>query len=107
MLIRLAQIVLLACLLFAVGLPPEARAEVYGLKSCGSDRVDRPVAGSAPPRNRTCGFPAYGSSKRVCLQPGVGRQLGIADPDARPNQRVLGQEDFEVLPAQAARLAPR
>ena len=71
-----------------------------------SDRVGRPVTGSAPPRNRTCGFPAYGSSERVVFQPGVRRQLGIADPDSRPNQRVLSQEDFEVLPGQPALLAP-
>jgi len=29
------------------------------------DRVGRPATGSAPPQNRTCGLPAYGSSKRV------------------------------------------
>ena len=63
-----------------------------------SDRVGRPVTGPAPPRNRTCGFPAYGSSERVCLQPDVGRQLGIADPNSRPHQRVLLQEGLELLP---------
>ena len=27
------------------------------------DRVDRLISESAPPKNRTCGFPAYGSSE--------------------------------------------
>jgi hypothetical protein len=35
------------------------------------DRVGHPVAEAAPPQNRTCGFPAYGSSERGCLQPNV------------------------------------
>jgi len=33
------------------------------------DRVGRPISEPAPPQNRTCGFPAYGSSERIKLQP--------------------------------------
>ena len=48
----------------------------------------------------------YGSSQRVCSQPGVRRQLGIGNPNARPNQRVLRQERLEGLPSQPPLLAP-
>ena len=71
-----------------------------------NDRVGRPVTGSAPPQNRTCGFPAYGSSERVGLQPSVRRKLGVADPDSRRHQRVLFQENLQVLPSQPSLLAP-
>jgi hypothetical protein len=48
------------------------RARLKGLRlvhfNLLSNRVDRPVTEPAPPQNRTCGFPAYGSSKRIhCL----------------------------------------
>ena len=37
----------------------------YRIDTSTRDRVGRPVTKAAPPRNRTCGFPAYGSSERV------------------------------------------
>jgi len=38
-------------------------------KLLARDRVGRPISEPAPPQNRTCGFPAYGSSERIKLQP--------------------------------------
>lgn len=43
----------------AVGTPLAASGTALG-----SDRVGPSVTGPDPPRNRTCGFPAYGSSAK-------------------------------------------
>ena len=45
--------------------PPEQIKQREGAFGDVRRSVGRPVTKSAPPRNRTCGFPAYGSSKRV------------------------------------------
>src|SRR6058998_3717240 len=80
----------------------EAVFASFGGLRCVCDRVGRLVTKSAPPQNRTCGFPAYGSSERVGLQPSVSRKIGVADAYSWRHQRVLYDESFQLFPRQAS-----